>query len=151
MVQLPDMLSCLQELAVGDVKSVVTRTQSENLAAIMPFKCELRLKFQASKNKFLTANMHAVDIRGPILLVVQSHKGKTFGGYSSIMFPKNDDEEDFERRHSHSFLFSLDHSQLLHLKEDRRQYTLKGGKNFGFGRGDLLISDECNKGNISWA
>lgn len=66
------------------------------------------------------------------------------------MFPKY--EEDYsEYRDVHSFLFSLDHRQVLPLKEEYKKYAIKGGVNFGFGQGDLLISDECNKGNINWA
>jgi hypothetical protein len=56
-----------------------------------------------------------------------------------------------ENRNITAFLFSLDHAQLLHLKEEYKKFAIKGGINFGFGRGDLLISDECHKGNISWA
>ena len=37
------------------------------------------------------------------------------------------------------------------LKEEYKKFAIKGGTHFGFGQGDLLISDECHKGNISWA
>jgi hypothetical protein len=56
----------------------------------MPFKCILKRKFQASRHKFLSQNLHSLDINGPIILLVESHKGKKFGGFSQIMFPKGD-------------------------------------------------------------
>jgi hypothetical protein len=46
-----------------------------------------------------------------------------------------------ENRNITAFLFSLDHKQLLHLKDEYKKFAIKGGINFGFGRGDLLISD----------
>lgn len=63
------------------------------IKSILPFKCDLKLRFKASENEFLSKRLHAVNIRGPIVLYVESHKGRHFGGYSSIMFPKY--EEDY--------------------------------------------------------
>lgn len=37
------------------------------------------------------------------------------------------------------------------MRPEYRKFAIKGGPHFGFGQGDLLIADECNKGNISWA
>jgi hypothetical protein len=117
----------------------------------LPFKCDLKLKFRASGNQFLSKNLHSLNLRGPIVLYIKSHKNREFGGYSSIMFPKYEEEENIENRNITAFIFSIDHNQILHLKEEYKKYAIKGGINFGFGRGDLLISDECHKGNISWA
>jgi len=55
------------------------------------------------------------------------------------MFPKT--EEYVQDDKLESFLFSLDDSCMLPLKEEYRQYSIRGGKNFCFGRGDLAISD----------
>lgn len=55
---------------------------------VLPFKCDLKLKFRASGNQFLSKNLHNLNLRGPIVLYVKSHKNREFGGYSSIMFPK---------------------------------------------------------------
>lgn len=57
------------------------------------------------------------------------------------MFPSFEEEDNMENRSIYSFLFSLNHKQILYLKEEYRKYAILGGKNFGFGRGDLLISD----------
>ena len=40
---------------------------------------------------------------------------------------------------------------ILPIKDEYRRYSIRGGNCIWFGRGDLVISDECNKGNISWA
>lgn len=116
---------------------------------MMPFPCQLTPKFQASKNRFQTDKIHKLGIRGPILVVAQSYKGKVFGGFSPKMFPKNDHYEEDNR--CRSFLFSLDHCARLPIKEEYKKFAIKGGTNLWFGRGDLVIADECNKGNISWA
>jgi predicted N-acyltransferase len=85
--------------------------------------------------------MYAVNIRGPVVLYVHSYKDRHFGGYSTMMFPKYDEDNLLEFRTVDAFLFSLDHKERLPLKEEYRRYALKGGLNFGFGQGDLLISD----------
>jgi hypothetical protein len=36
--------------------------------------------------------MHSLNLRGPVVLYVKSHKNHEFGGYSSIMFPKYEEE-----------------------------------------------------------
>ena len=121
------------------------------IKATLPEIKELKLKFKASGHQFLSKNMHSLNLRGPIVLYVKSYKNYEFGGYSSIMFPKEEEEENLENRHIKAFLFSITHRQTLPLKEEHRRYAIRGGVNFGFGRGDLLIADECHKGNLSWA
>jgi hypothetical protein len=54
--------------------------------------------------------MYAVNIRGPVLLYVESSKGRHFGGYSSVMFPKYDEDYSLEYRNLEAFIFSLDHN-----------------------------------------
>ena len=60
--------------------------------------------------------MYAVNIRGPVLLYVESSKGRHFGGYSSVMFPKYDEDYSLEYRNLEAFIFSLDHNEILPLK-----------------------------------
>lgn len=55
------------------------------------------------------------------------------------MFPKT--EEYIEDNKLECFLFSLDDKCLLPIKEEYRQFSIRGGKNFWFGRGDLALSD----------
>ncbi len=45
----------------------------------------------------------------------------------------------------------MDKFVRLPIKEEYKKYAIKGGNNLWFGRGDLVIADECHKGNISWA
>ena len=81
--------------------------------------------------------------------MVESYKNRVFGGYSPKMFPREERYEEDTR--CESFLFSLDERVRLPLKENYKKYAVKGGSNLWFGRGDLAISDECHKGNLSWA
>lgn len=136
-------------MQVEKLREAISISKIERIKAVLPFQCELTLKFQASKNKFLTHNLFQRGIRGPILLIAESYKGRSFGGFSPNMFPK---EERYEAdMRCKSFLFSLDDRVILPLKEESKKYSIRGGSNLWFGRGDLAISDECHKANISWA
>jgi len=61
-----------------DVKQFVTDRLEENpynlkenkIKKLLPFNCNLKLRFKASDNDFLTKKMYAVNIRGPVLLYV---------------------------------------------------------------------------------
>jgi len=55
---------------------------------LLPFSCRLTSKFQASAHSFQTDKLHKLAIRGPILIIAESYKGKIFGGFSPKMFPK---------------------------------------------------------------
>ena len=41
--------------------------------------------------------------------------------------------------------------KTLPIKPQYRRYAVKGGTVWGFGRGDLTVSEECHKACISWA
>lgn len=60
-------------------------SKMDQLLELLPFHCKPILKFQASKNKFITQNLYSLQLKAPILVLVQS-KLKTFGGFSSVMF-----------------------------------------------------------------
>lgn len=57
------------------------------------------------------------------------------------MFPKYQEYYTGDQKDVETYIFSLDHNQLLSIKEQYKKYAIKGGVNFGFGQGDLLISD----------
>lgn len=59
--------------------------------------------------------------------------------------------EYIEDKKGESFLFSLDEGEIMPIKMELRRFAIKGGVNWGFGRGDLVVSEECQKGGISWA
>lgn len=65
------------------------------------------------------------------------------------MFPKEEVYQEDIR--CTSFLFSLDDRIRIPLKEEYKKFAIKGGDNLWFGRGDLAISNECHKANISWS
>lgn len=132
-----------------NIKEIINYSRIDNVKSLLPFKCKLSLKFKASKNNFLTSNLHSANIRGPILLVAQSYKNKVFGAFCPAMFPKA--EQYVEDRKGLSFLFSLDNRMRLPIKQEYKRYAIKGGEHLWFGRGDLVIANECHKGNISWA
>lgn len=134
---------------IPKIRDDPNQARVDKIKALMPFPCELTRKFQASKHRFQTYNLHKIGIRGPIVLVAESHLGKIFGGFSPKMFPRDKHYEEDNR--CRSFLFSLDYRVLLPLKEEFKQYAIKGGSHLWFGMGDLVISDDCNKGNMSWA
>lgn len=104
------------DLSDQKIENFKFNEKEHKIKAILPFKCDLKLKFKASDNEFLSKKMYSLNIRGPIVLYVHSHKNRHFGGYSSIMFPKYEEDEDIDNRSISAFLFSLDHSKILPLK-----------------------------------
>jgi hypothetical protein len=60
-------------------------------------------------------------------------------------------ENFIEDKRAESFIFSVDDCEVLPIKPEFKKYAVHGGLNWGFGRGDLTISEECNKASISWA
>jgi hypothetical protein len=48
-------------------------------------------------------------------------------------------------------LFSIDDCEVLPIKPEFKKYSVHGGVNWGFGRGDLCVSEEGNKASINWA
>jgi hypothetical protein len=68
---------------------MISHSKVDKIKSLMPFHCHLTPKFQASKHRFQTSNLHKLGLRGPILLVAESYKGKIFGGFSPKMFPKH--------------------------------------------------------------
>lgn len=128
---------------------IINQTKIDKIKSLMSFQCNLIPKFQASRHRFQTNNLHKLGLRGPIVLVAESYKGRLFGGYTPKMFPKNETYEEDNR--GRSFLFSVDHRVRMPIREEFKKFAIKGGSNLWFGRGDLVIADECNKGNISWA
>lgn len=62
----------------------------EKIKALIPFQCELIPRYTASAFKFSTRTLHSKAIRGPIIVVAESYKNRTFGGYSPKMFPKEE-------------------------------------------------------------
>jgi hypothetical protein len=86
----------------------------DRLMELLPFPCRLNLRFQASANSFLTKNLYALNIQAPIVVIIVSNKGRTFGGYSPNMFTAS--EEYIEDKRAESFLFSLDESEIMPIK-----------------------------------
>lgn len=76
-------------MGVPKIRDNPSQTKLEKVKALMPFSCQLVPKFQASKHRFQTDKLHNLGIRGPIVLVAESYKGKIFGGFTQKMFPKN--------------------------------------------------------------
>lgn len=76
--------------ALPRIRDYPNQTKIDKVRSILPFKCQLNPKFQASKLDFQTFNLHKTGIRGPILVVAESYKGMIFGGFSPKMFPKEE-------------------------------------------------------------
>jgi hypothetical protein len=56
-----------------------------------------------------------------------------------------------EDKHTESFLSSVNDYEILSIKPEFKKYAVYEGLDWGFGRGDLTISDEFNKALIKWA
>lgn len=82
----------VKQFAVDNLEENPFSQKENRIKRLLPFNCTLKLRFKASDNSFLTKKMYAVNIRGPVLLYVESNKGRHFGGYSSVMFPKYDED-----------------------------------------------------------
>lgn len=57
----------------------------ERLIELLPFSCKLNLKFQASMHGFVTKDLYALKLKGPVVILVES-KRKLFGGFTPNMF-----------------------------------------------------------------
>lgn len=62
----------------------------ERLVELLPFTCKLNLKFVASMHGFVTKDLYALKIKGPVIILVES-KRKLFGGFTPNMFSERDE------------------------------------------------------------
>lgn len=130
-------------------QSIERSSKLDQLHDLLPFHCKLTLRFQASVNNFLTKNLYSLNLNGPVLVLIQSSKLKTFGGFSPSMWTQY--EEFVDDKRGESFLFSIDDCEILPIKPEFKKFSVKGGVNWSFGRGDLCVSEEGNKAAINWA
>lgn len=84
------MLEQYLNVNVHSIRDDPSQSRVDRIRALIPFPCQLTQRFQASKHKFQTRSLHKIGIRGPIILVAESYKGRIFGGFTPKMFPKDE-------------------------------------------------------------
>lgn len=123
-----------------------------NFNSIDELGSRLELLYRASEQNFDGGRFHELcDNKGPTLVLIRSHLGKTFGGFANASW-NNNGEDIFAPE---SFVFSLDHftkHPLLGGKENvaLRGSKVKNGPIFGGGPGivwDICLKDKCNQNN----
>ncbi len=80
---------------------------------------ELTRIFRASEHEFSIAKFHEYsDKKGPTLVVAKSEHQKTFGGFTSVDW--NKDRNNNWETDPTAFLFQLDQKTMHRIKDDKK-------------------------------
>ena len=113
--------------------------------------------FKASDHTYSAAKFHDYcDNKGRTISIIESNWGNIFGGYTSKSWkPPNKDGAYVKDENAFLFLIKSDDVSiqskcplLLELKKNKAKYGIYCDPGYGavFGRNDIFIHDNCNRG-----
>lgn len=102
------------------------------------------LIYRGSRDGWRATNFHTkCDMKGPTVLVVKSHLGKIFGGFTDVDW----DLSSNYKTSNDCFLYSIDKKAKYKIKSNQTNRSIYASPDRGptFGGGfDLYIADNCN-------
>ena len=105
---------------------------------------KLDLLFKGPYQNFSAIIYHSsLDNIVPCLILVETDKGARFGGLTNQTWKG----ENIYKKDPTAFLFSLNYLEKYPVRQDcvSNAIFVKGDHLFSFGRGDLIIYDQCNR------
>jgi hypothetical protein len=105
---------------------------------------KLDLLFKGPYQNFSAIIYHSsLDNIVPCLILVETDKGARFGGFTNQTWKG----ENIYKKDPTAFLFSLNYLEKYPVRQDcvSNAIFVKGDHLFSFGRGDLIIYDQCNR------
>ena len=105
---------------------------------------KLDLLFKGPYQNFSAIIYHSsLDNIVPCLILVETDKGARFGGFTNQTWKG----ENVYKKDPTAFLFSLNYLEKYPIRQDcvSNAIFVKGDHLFSFGRGDLIIYDQCNR------
>ena len=105
---------------------------------------KLDLLFKGPYQNFSAIIYHSsLDNIVPCLILVETDKGARFGGFTNQTWKG----ENVYKKDPTAFLFSLNYLEKYPVRQDcvSNAIFVKGDHLFSFGRGDLIIYDQCNR------
>ena len=105
---------------------------------------KLDLLFKGPYQNFSAIIYHSsLDNIVPCLILVETDKGARFGGFTNQTWKG----ENIYKKDPTAFLFSLNYLEKYPIRQDcvSNAIFVKGDHLFSFGRGDLIIYDQCNR------
>eukprot|EP00331_Platyophrya_macrostoma_P015794 CAMPEP_0176471350 /NCGR_PEP_ID=MMETSP0127-20121128/41082_1 /TAXON_ID=938130 /ORGANISM="Platyophrya macrostoma, Strain WH" /LENGTH=449 /DNA_ID=CAMNT_0017865985 /DNA_START=27 /DNA_END=1376 /DNA_ORIENTATION=+ len=114
-------------------------------------KPTFKLIYRGSKDGYTASNFHSkCDNKGPTVVVIKSHLGKIFGGFTDVAW----DSSNNYKTTTNSFLFSIDRKQKYEQKAGQTSNSIYAYATYGptFGGGhDIYIADNCNSGTSCYS
>ena len=130
------------------IKSDIVHTLNELMYLshwLSPEKAtKLDLLFKGPYQNFSALNFHSMyDNIVPCLILVEAHNGARFGGFTNQTWKG----ELIYKKDSTAFLFSLNFLEKYPVRRDSVSNAIfaKMSEMFTFGKGDLIIYDQCHK------
>ncbi len=107
--------------------------------------CIHKLLYRASRDGDSAINFHRnCDGIPNTLVIIETTKGKKFGGFTSQIWDRNGDYKSDEK----CFLFSLNKKEIYYIKDPSIAIVCFKNKGPNFGRGnDICIEDNCMRTN----
>ena len=105
---------------------------------------KLDLLFKGPYQNFSAIIYHSsLDNIVPCLILVETDKGARFGGFTNQTWKG----ENVYKKDPTAFLFSLNYLEKYPVRQDcvSNAIFVKGDHLFSFGKGDLIIYDQCNR------
>ena len=105
---------------------------------------KLDLLFKGPYQNFSAIIYHSsLDNIVPCLILVETDKGARFGGFTNQTWKG----ENVYKKDPTAFLFSLNYLEKYPIRQDcvSNAIFVKGDHLFSFGKGDLIIYDQCNR------
>ena len=105
---------------------------------------KLDLLFKGPYQNFSAIIYHSsLDNIVPCLILVETDKGARFGGFTNQTWKG----ENIYKKDPTAFLFSLNYLEKYPVRQDcvSNAIFVKGDHLFSFGKGDLIIYDQCNR------
>ena len=105
---------------------------------------KLDLLFKGPYQNFSAIIYHSsLDNIVPCLILVETDKGARFGGFTNQTWKG----ENVYKKDPTAFLFSLNYLEKYPIRQDcvSNAIFVKGDYLFSFGKGDLIIYDQCNR------
>ena len=107
-------------------------------------KPTFKLLYRGSKDGYTSSSFHSkCDNKGPTVVVIKSHLGKIFGGFTDVAW----DSTNNYKTTMNSFLFSIDRKAKYEQKAGQTSNSIYAYSTYGptFGGGhDIYIADNCN-------
>ena len=110
------------------------------------------LLFRASEHGFKAQAFHErCDNIDNTLVLIRTEFNKTIGGYTRYRWNKVGDGTYVSHKNRDAFLFQLQLKEKMIPKSNDDLIYCQSGVGPAFGKGDLIISNNCNKNSFSEA